>query len=98
MPVWVRLLESQNSLTEGADVNARRSTEGATALHLAACGGHLEVVHILVEVGNAELNPKNDVNDENFKAKTSLAWAGSNPNLAQKIAVTAYLQGKGAIE
>ncbi len=86
-------------LTEaGADVNARRNTEGATALHLAAYGGHLEVVKILVEVGNAELNPKNYVNKENDKDRTPLAWAGSNPNEAQRLAVTTYLQGKGAIE
>jgi ankyrin repeat protein len=50
----------------GFDVNARKRT---APLHLAAAGGHLEMVKLLIELG---ADPS--IRDEEFNA-TPLGWA-----------------------
>lgn len=42
---------------KGAPINAARDSDGATALHLAAGGGHLDVIYCLVD-GRANVRAK----------------------------------------
>src|SRR4030042_3230474 len=53
------LAEVQTLLDNGADINAKRSTDGVTALMWAALKGHKEIVKLLMEKG-ADVNAISD--------------------------------------
>ena len=58
----------------GANVNAARTTDGATALLWASQEGHLETVRCLVERGGANVNAAATVNG--CTALMSASWQG----------------------
>ncbi|KAI2489348.1 hypothetical protein MHU86_25240 [Fragilaria crotonensis] len=50
------LNEVRALLLDGANVNAQRDSDGATALYVASQNGHLEVVRELLQIDDVDVN------------------------------------------